>query len=279
MIIQEKNKYKREIDVHNDDIAYLKQFYAKNKKFPLFSQVLIETRTDCNNRCRFCPQSFNNKDLGIMSWKCYTTIIDQLFSIKYNGRIALMLSNEPLLEERLIEMILYAKNKSQRFFLDITTNGILLTLEKLDALFQAGLDNIRINDYRSDRDLFPNKWTSNLSVIFDAYNNNPKVFMKNRRTDECLPNYAGNIPQTFDKELFGFCNFPFRKLTIAYTGDILLCCNDFMYKTYFGNVMNESLFDCWYKPAIDEIRLALLKNKRIGLCERCNDIQDYNVFA
>ena len=278
MIIQADNKYKRIVDNHNCDIEYLKKFYEKNKKFPLFSQVLIETRTDCNNRCQFCPQTYKKKSLGIMNWKCYTTIINQLCRIDFNGRIALMLSNEPLLENRLEEMIIYAKNKSPRFFLDITTNGLLLTLEKIDKLFRLGLDNIRINDYRSDRDEFPDKLSPNIEAIYNSYRNNPKVFIKKRRTDEKLPNYAGNIPQEVDNCKAGFCNYPFRKLTIAYTGDILLCCDDFMYQTNYGNVMINSLVDCWYNQSIDIIRLALLHNKRVGLCAGCNDVQDYNVF-
>ena len=46
-----------------------------------------------------------------MDWECYTKIIDQLCEIQYNGRVALMLSNEPLLETRLEKMIEYALGK------------------------------------------------------------------------------------------------------------------------------------------------------------------------
>lgn len=198
--------------------------------------------------------------------------------MNYNGRVALMLSNEPLLDGRIEDMIVYAKSKSQRLFLDITTNGRLLTVEVVDSLFRLGLDNININDYRGDRDKYPEKWSAYLELIYTAYWNNPKVSFKRRRLNESLPNYAGNIPQTFSKEDFGFCNYPFRKLTIAYNGDVLLCCDDFMYDTNFGNVMNDNLIDCWNAPELNTIRLSLLDNKRIGLCERCNDFQDYNTF-
>lgn len=213
-----------------------------------------------------------------MTWECYNTIIDQLVSIGYNGRVALMLSNEPLLEERLEDMIKYAKCKSQRLFIDITTNGRLLTVEQLDKLFSLGLDNININDYRGDRDKNPEKWSPNIETIHKAYGNNPKVYFKKRSFDEKLPNYAGNIPQEYKKEEFGFCNYPFRKLTIAYNGDILLCCDDFMYDTCFGNVMRDSLIDSWNAKSYNDYRLALLDNRRIGLCSACNDGQDYSVF-
>lgn len=278
MIQQIKNTSVRCTEMHETDIEYLRKFYVEQKHFPMFKQVLIETRTDCNNHCPFCPHAFNKKPLGIMDWECYENIINQLCEINYNGRVALMLSNEPLLEERLEDMIRYAKSMSQRLFLDITTNGRLLTVEMIDRLFTLGLDNININDYRGDRDKYPQKWSSYLEPIYAAYGNNPKVSFKQRRFDESLPNYAGNIPQSFSKEDFGFCNYPFRKLTIAYNGDILLCCDDFMYDTCFGNVMTDKLLDCWNNPKINEIRVSLLDNKRIALCERCNDYQDYNAF-
>jgi radical SAM protein with 4Fe4S-binding SPASM domain len=166
---------------------------------------------------------------------------------------------------------------SQRLFLDITTNGKLLTTEKLDKLFEAGLDNVNINDYRSDRDQ-NDILSPNIENIWQHYGNNPKVTIKKRRTDEQLPNYAGNISQSFDASEYGFCNYPFRKLTIAYNGNVLLCCDDFLYDTKFGNVMHDKLIDCWNNTQYNNIRKSLLENKRIGICARCDDSQDYNTF-
>lgn len=278
MIQQINNNSVRYMEEHDTDIFFLKKYYVQHGRFPMFQQVLIETRTDCNNHCPFCPHFFNKKPLGIMKWDCYTTIIDQLCEINYNGRVALMLSNEPLLDDRLNDMIVYAKSKSQRLFLDITTNGKLLTVPMVDKLFKLGLDNININDYRGDRDIHPEKWSSYLEPVYKAYGNNPKVSFKRRRLDEKLPNYAGNIPQKYNPNDLGFCNYPFRKLTIAYNGNILLCCDDFMYDTNFGNVITDKLIDCWNHPCLNKARLSLLENCRIGLCKRCNDFQDYNTF-
>ena len=251
MIQQKDNKSVRATISHETDVVKIKDYYKVHGHFPIFRQVLIETRTDCNNHCKFCPHAFNKKTLGIMSWECYKQIINQLSDINYNGRIALMLSNEPLLEERMEEMIVYARQKSPRFFLDMTTNGTLLTVDKLDKFFKLGLDNININDYRSDRDKYPEKWSKYIEPIYSAYWNNPKVSFQKRKTDETLPNYAGNIPQKFNPKEFGFCNYPFRKLTIAFNGDILLCCDDFMYNTFYGNVQKDKLIDCWNNPELN----------------------------
>ena len=278
MIQQVNNKSVRSSNLHEPDIQFLKEYYNDHGEFPRFTQVLIETRTDCNNHCPFCPHAFNNKPLGIMTIECYKTIIDQLCELGYNGRVALMLSNEPLLDARLEEMIVYAKSKSPRLFLDITTNGRLLTLDLVDHLFAIGIDNININDYRGDRDSFPDKWSRNLVPIYNAYSNNPKISFVKRRLDESLPNYGGNIPQDSDGRELGFCNFPFRKLVISYKGDVLLCCNDFMYNTNFGNVMDHNILNCWNSDNFNVIRNELLQSQRTGLCENCNDSQNYNVF-
>lgn len=278
MIIQKKNNSVRSNIRHDSDIAKIKEYYDRHGCFPIFRQVLIETRTDCNNHCKFCPHAFNKKTLGIMSWECYKQIIDQLSDINYNGRIALMLSNEPLLEDRMEDMIVYARQKSPRFFLDMTTNGTLLTVDRLDKFFKLGLDNININDYRGDRDKYPEKWSKYIEPIYSAYWNNPKVSFQKRRTDEVLPNYAGNIPQEFNSGDFGFCNYPFRKITIGYSGNILLCCDDFLYDTCFGNVMTDNLLDCWNNSEMEKIKLSLLDGKRISICARCNDFQDYDIY-
>lgn len=279
MIQQSKNRNTRKTNDTYEDIQYLSEYYMKNGEFPIFQQVLLETRTDCNNHCPFCPHSFNNKELKIMTWECFRKIIDDLVEMDYNGRVALMISNEPLLDERLSGMIKYARSKSPRLFLDITTNGTLLSLDKVDHLLSIGLDNININDYRGDREKHPERISSNLIPIVKAYSNNPKITLQKRSFTEKWPNYGGNIPQDFNPSDFGFCNFPFRKLTIAYNGDVVLCCDDFMYATSFGNVMEQKLIDCWNNAEFNKYRLSLLENHRIGLCQKCNDFQDYTVFA
>lgn len=278
MYIENKNKaIRKNVEVEND-IDFLKNYYSQNNNFPPFSQVLIETRTDCNKRCSFCPQSFYKRTVESMKWTVYKKIIDSLAEIGFAGRIALLVSNEPLLEHRLLKMIKYAKKQSPRFFLDITTNGVLLSIAKLDELFSAGLDNININDYRSDREIEPDKISNNLIEIVENFRSNPKVTYNARSSNELLPNYAGVIPQDYNAQDYGFCNFPFRKLVFSVNGDVLLCCNDFKQETNFGSIISDSILSIWNSPKLNAFRLSLLDDKRIGLCKNCNDKQTYSIF-
>jgi len=278
MYIENKNKAIRKYIKVENDIDSLKKYYSQNNIFPPFSQVLIETRTDCNKRCSFCPQSFYKRPIESMKWKTYKKIIDSLTEIGFAGRIALLVSNEPLLEHRLLKMIKYAKKKSPRFFLDITTNGVLLSMAKLDEMFSAGLDNININDYRNDREVEPYKISDNLIEIVEKFRSNPKVSYNARSTNEVLPNYAGVIPQNYNAQDYGFCNFPFRKLVFSVNGDVLLCCNDFKQETNFGNIFSDSILSIWNSTNLNAFRLSLINEKRIGLCENCNDKQSYSIF-
>ena len=76
------------------------------------------------------------------------------------------------------------------------------------------------------------------------------------------------------------CSFYPNKFDASalYSGNILLCCDDFLYDTCFGNVMTDNLLDCWNNSEMEKIKLSLLDGKRISICARCNDFQDYDIY-
>lgn len=261
------------------DIEFLKNYYEQHGNYPLFSQVLLETRTDCNSNCKFCPQSHLTRPLQIMKWEIFEHVINELTKINFCGRIAFFMTNEPLLETRLLEIIRYARNKSARFFLDITTNGKVLNSILIDKLLLAGLDNININDYQNNREQFSLKISNNLIDVVKDFRHNPKISFNKRSTDETLSNYAGTIKGERRKLQSFFCNLPFRKLSISAEGNVILCCNDYTYKTNFGNVMCKSLNNIWFSNELNEFRSDLLNEKRNGICNQCDEFQKYSVFV
>lgn len=267
--------FKKSADEQAKAIKYYKDYYKRHKKFPLFSQVLVETRTDCNMRCSFCPQSFKQREFKEMEWPTFAKIIKNLVDIGFSGRIAFFITNEPLLDERLVDMIGYARKASPRFFLDLNTNGNLLTLEITDQLFAAGLDNINIEDYRPDREEYPNQLSSNIEEISNTYRYNPKITYHYRSTKSILSNRAGNVvKKTPNDNINSFCNYPFRKIAISPYGDVVLCCMDYMYEVKLGNVVDNKLENIWHSDEINKYRFMLLKKRRKFFCSRC-DASDY----
>mgnify|MGYP001348390224 FL=1 len=266
----------KRISKEQDDIEYYQSYYMENGVFPDFTQVLIETQTDCNRSCSFCPQSESIRPYKQIEWSTYTTIIDQLGKGGFSGRIALFMTNEPLLDKELINRIIYAKKVSPKFFIDINTNGNLLDINKIDQLFAAGLDNLSIDDYRSDRDKNPFRLTPNIEDVMNRYKHNPKVQVAYRRTDEVLSNRAGSVEKKVNHNLpkNSFCNYPFRKLAIGPYGDIVLCCLDYNYSIKCGNIMEKNIYEIWHSDVLDKYRLELLDKNRKGLCRKC-DHNDY----
>ena len=149
----------------------------------------------------------------------------------------------------------------------------------LDELFHSGLDNIIINDYRSDRETSPDKISKSLEKIIRDYKNNPKVTYNKRSTEEILSNYAGTIKDSNRKLISEFCNYPFRKLAISAYGNIILCCNDYTYITNFGNVLSDSLSNIWNSEALNNYRRNLLNEIRYGICNACDEYQNYLAFT
>lgn len=277
--IAQRKKQQGNNESFDSDIEYLKKYFADNGNYPMFSQVLLETRTDCNRKCKFCPQAHFSRPLKSMDWDVFTKVIDELAEMEFSGRVAMYMTNEPLIEPRLMEMIKYARNKSARFFIDITTNGKNLSSKLLDEFFLSGLDNININDYRSDRKSSPDKISKSLEKTIRDFKSNPKVTYNKRSTVEVLSNYAGTIKDSNRKLLSEFCNYPFRKLAISAEGNIILCCNDYTYKTNFGNVVSETLSNIWNSEALNNYRNSLLNEIRDGICNGCDEYQNYSVFT
>jgi radical SAM protein with 4Fe4S-binding SPASM domain len=277
--IAQRKKQQEENESCYSDIDYLKKYFADNGNYPMFSQVLLETRTDCNRKCKFCPQAHFSRPLKSMDWNVFTKVIDELAEMKFSGRVALYMTNEPLIEPRLMEMIKYVRSKSARFFIDITTNGKNLSSKLLDEFFLSGLDNVNINDYRSDRETSPDRISKSLEKIICDFKSNPKVTYNKRSTEEVLSNYAGIIKDSNRKLLSEFCSYPFRKIAISAEGNIILCCNDYTYKTNFGNVLSESLRTIWHSEALNKYRNNLLNEIRDGICNGCDEYQNYSVFT
>ena len=98
--------------------------------------------------------------------------------------------------------------------------------------------------------------------------------IQKRSTEEKLTNRAGNVPKDEpNRAKNSFCNFPFRKISIAPSGDVVLCCMDYKYSNCLGNVHEQHLAEIWQSDAMNRFRLPLLKRERTGFCGGCDETQ------
>ena len=250
--------------------------YSRVYRHALFDTVNIETRSVCNGKCAFCPASQPGlRPDRHMPWSTFQTVIDQLAVLRFPGEIAFYINNEPLLDKRLPEMIAYARQACPAASLTVSTNGILLTLDRARELFGAGTDRLLVNLYTPDQSWYPRVHEIARELPEPLWK---KTYVFLRRVDDTISNRAGsspNLPQ-LAQSVRAFCELPFNQINIATDGQVGLCCQDYFFSENLGNVTEQQLLSIWFGPKYRRIRDALLDYDRTAtrICSVC----DYHGF-
>jgi len=243
------------------------------KPFPLFSYVEIETINRCNNNCSFCPANRNEdkRPFMLMDRRLFVSIIEQLRELRYSKIIGIFSNNEPLLDDRLAEFCRMAREACPKAHLLIMTNGLLLTVPKLDILMKY-LDKIIIDNY--DDDL---KFTKQTQEIYDhCVKNNlykDKIIIFLRKKNEILTNRAGQAHNRTRLRipLRTPCAYPFTQFVIRPDGKVSLCCNDAMGQMTMGDLNREKIVDIWNGNNFRSIREGLMHSRQsIRMCSMCD---------
>lgn len=114
--------------------------------------VFVDPASACNFFCPFCPTGHRDmidatgRFQGVMKLPLFKKIIDDLDHFEKPIKVLRMYKDgEPLLNKNLAEMIAYAKSSGRVEYIDTTTNGSLMTPERLGPILEAGLDKINIS--------------------------------------------------------------------------------------------------------------------------------------
>lgn len=258
----------------------------------LFKAIQIQTRTGCPRRCNFCAntyvKTFASKEMPDF---IFESIVSQLQSIGFNGRISPYLMNEPLLDKRLEQKIHSIRKACSKAHLRFNTNGDLLTSDRLKLLFEAGLDGLIVDCYDS-----PSQYTDKLTMIeatlaeykdivvqpdFDirAQSVNRKFVQVYDCSDyhkeaSYLTNFAGHVVRDIGIQLplKRSCFTVFEQMYINYKGEAILCCQDWGFQVVLGNVLRDGLLGIWNGERVKHYRERLTNNDRgsLLLCKTCD---------
>lgn len=240
---------------------------------PLFNNIEIETINRCNGVCSFCPvnKNIDPRKKVIMSEELFHNIIDQLSAIDYSGRLATYSNNEPLLDERIIELNRYARERLPKARMHMFTNGTLMTLDKFVALTEV-LDELIIDNYQQDLKLI--KPCQEIQRYCEEHPElKKKVTILLRNPNEILTSRGGDAP---NRENIGDysgerCVLPFKQMIVRSDGKVSLCCNDALGKYTMGDLNKEKILDVWYGSALQRVRQALYEGRENwGNCRKCD---------
>jgi radical SAM protein with 4Fe4S-binding SPASM domain len=190
-------------------------------------------------------------------------ILNSAFSYGYTGRISPHFFGEPLLDKRLMQLIGYAKQKCPHAFIQIMSNGDMLTEPLLLKLIEKGVDHIIVTNYDD---------TQNEELIMLSRKYATHVRYRSYQ-DLCLTNRAGKIFHLESSKSNSPCFRPSKQMVINWKGNVLLCCQDYCEEYVLGNVRNESLLTIWNSKKFEQYKEMLSKEggrQKIEICKKCD---------
>ncbi len=116
----------------------------------------IEVFSYCNRRCWFCPNATHDRISTniLMQPETYSSIIDQLASINYDGMITYSRYNEPFADRVILDRIREAHEKLPDAKLHTNTNGDYLDPEYLAEIYDAGMRSLNIQFYLKNEERY-----------------------------------------------------------------------------------------------------------------------------
>ena len=137
------NKEETDIDVGQTSIGnFARVMRAPHRMDLMISSMKKNNNWNCNQKCMHCYAANQDyaetKELSTNEWKKVIDICKQncIPQITFTG-------GEPTLREDLVELVEY----SQWFVTRLNTNGVLLTKELCEKLYNASLDSVQITLY------------------------------------------------------------------------------------------------------------------------------------
>ena len=255
---------------------YIDMFLSEETA-PMPLVVNIETVNRCNSTCEFCTANIHaeKRPYMIIEEELYYSIIDQLADWGYKGHLTLYGNNEPWLDKRIVEFHKYAREKLPEAFIFMSTNGLLLNVDKLNAI-KPYVNQLIINNYCRDMKLH-----KNIQTVYDHVKANPKdyedleILIQMRYLGEVLTNRAGSAPnkKSKGKIIKETCLMPFTDMWIVPNGKMGICCCDNFEVTDLADLHEVSLVDGWNSKPYKELREKIADGRQnYPFCKYCDFI-------
>lgn len=244
------------------------QTLKPNSDWGSVALIFIETITACNLRCPCCPNSIYDRGLientKTMEEALFYKIIDELAQLKWAGRIQPHHCGEPLLDDRIVDFIAYAKKKIPAVAIEFFTNGELLNLNIYLKLVAAGVDKFFVTQHQ------PRKSPGVLEVLEHRRLLGGQNIEFNYDELKVVFNWGGEI-KIHDAHKKDSCDWPLHNVGIDYAGNVLMCCWDYSNKVKLGNVRHGRLIDIWNKPEYKNLRNEISSGIfRLDICKKCS---------
>lgn len=256
--------------------GYIDYFMSKDvPPQPLI--VNLETINRCNSTCAFCTANKHaeKRPYCRMEDELFYNIIDQLADWGFKGHLTLYGNNEPWLDTRIVEFHKYCREKLPDSFIFMSTNGLLLDIDKVKSVIPY-IDQLIINNYCMDMKLH-----DNVKEIYDYIKANPDEFkdvdvlIQMRYMEAVLTNRAGSAPNKKNdvKVIKETCLMPFTDIFIFPDGRMGICCCDNFEVTTLADLKTTPIAEAWNSDEYKKVREAIKDGRQNWpFCKFCDFI-------
>ncbi|MFC1711402.1 radical SAM/SPASM domain-containing protein [Patescibacteria group bacterium] len=276
----------------------------KTKGLPL--EIGIELTNKCNLACIMCPHQEiikqNLRPLGMMKFALFKKIINEIK--EFAELVYLHGMGEPLLNQKIIRFVKYAKSKNLRVAL--STNATLLDKDISQKLIKANIDYIifavdgatketyeyirvgaklrkveeNIHDFLKFK--ARSRYKPFVVIQFITMKANEKetnLFyhkwhkQKGINSVRVKPKIAlKKLDKRNKNKAVPYCFHIFRQLNIFYDGTVMACCEDVHAMYPLGDVKTDKLVSIWNNKKMRFLKQINFQRQRhkVKICDNCN---------
>lgn len=286
--------------------------YGSGEQYPLFNRISIETSSNCNRRCGFCPISKGRRDFTTrMTDELYFSIIRQLYEAQWDGVIQLFLLNEPFIDPDFKRKCRLARQALPECTIYASTNADVVdfrgsktvdySIDKLMGFYEAGVTTINLNIYDSGEEQ-AKRYNQIVDTMLSRglvqlnkhkYSKvNPRrrwITLTDMRLERLTASSVDMFYEKTDVDRVGvkakdaYCARTQRHLVVRYDGIVPLCCATDPTSEevpIIGDLNRQTILDVWNSEMFFKYRYYTQQGKRVlPACDSCNHRMAYSYFV
>ncbi len=161
-------------------VAPLPELRKMPGRFYPINYLFIEITNACNFKCTWCPDEIMDRRRGFMKKEKVFRLLDEIAEKRawlgplYPVKLHQM--GEPMLHPDLAEIVAHAEARGVG--IELNTNCGLITAERIDALYRAGLTNLILSYQTPDPGSFKTRKAPKL--VFDEYRDKVRLAVERK---------------------------------------------------------------------------------------------------
>jgi hypothetical protein len=270
--------------------------------------IEIETSSQCNRRCSYCPNSMFDRmrENDFLEMSVYQKMIRELAEIDYDGDIKFVGNNEFFMHKQNRAYVEFARVHLPKVRMTLFSNGDYLARDDLEWASSAGVQLLIVTlhpgatkqyddvEVMRRANMFQNQiglplqlrhFHKGASLQFMTGFGRTTVLAGLTDLSKFGHNWTALLPGDENIVRSDPCTYPLRQFVVNYRGDIFMCCIAFKDRTpendtigaITSNLMDhESVFQAYTSPGLTNWRRSLFNTAvKADPCRTCRGHADY----